>query len=140
MTKTVEQRRRAFQMLDVIEANPDKHDQSMWCYPYVGLVNAEFAMGGCGATLCSAGWTVLLEGLTIADGHNVVETGATVPYEAARLLGLGAREEIALFAATEDLAGVRKVVNEIFGPRPCENCPNGYDCETGQYATAQDVE
>lgn len=126
MTKTVEQRRRAFQMLDVIEANPDKHDQSMWCFPHCSAVTAESALSACGTTACGAGWTVLLAGLTI-QSTMVVETGLRVSRQAADLLGLSLTEADDLFYA-DDLAGVRKVVNEIFGPRPdgeparCETC------------------
>lgn len=122
MPKTDEQTRRAYRVLDFIEAHPKKHDQTMWVNVTGRDVLPE-AVDDCGTTGCVAGWTVLLEGLTIYHYdrvHNSSEWAGLglVPRVAADLLGLDDEEMHDLFYDAADLPEVRKAVTEIFGPRP----------------------
>lgn len=123
MTKTVEQRTRAYAVLDFIEAHPDKHDQDYWLMSFSrmpqGGFTTETALKRCGTTACYAGWTVLLAGLPIQyDPWGDTDKRWLVRNRAAVLLGLTDGEEQALFRHARDLADVRKTVSEIFGPRP----------------------
>lgn len=132
MPKTDEQIRRAYEVLDYIEAHPDKHDQSYWVNRMDGLVTPELALGDCGTTACVAGWTVLLAGRSIVRYDRIVEDAPveyfsateierdlnSVPNMAVVLLGLDEDEEWEMFWECIDLADVRKAIAEIFGPRP----------------------
>lgn len=120
MTKTLEQRVRAYRVLDHIERNPHKHDQASWVNS-TRRETAETMMNECGTTACFAGWTGLLAGAEYNGvGSWMMTNGQT--YRAAALgsalLGLTEAEEDALFYDAQDIADVRKAVFEIFGPRP----------------------
>lgn len=123
MTKTPEQVRRAYETLDHIERHPEKHDQNWWLATsavWKSGFDAARAMNECGTTACTAGWTVLLAGETIHRGSVVYRSSgiASVEEAATELLGLTSEERCQLFFGADDLADVRKVVFEIFGPRP----------------------
>ena len=118
MTKTAEQITRAYAVLDHIETNPDKHDQSRFAYPHYEILSADMIMTMCVSHACFAGWTVLLDGQKVEDGFYLAGTAHGVADEAADLLGLHDHEKQALFYDARDLDAVRKAVFEIFGPRP----------------------
>jgi hypothetical protein len=120
-TKTPEQIGRAWSVLDHIEKNPDMHDQGRWIYPgrhFPVSLSVQDMRPECGTTACYAGWTVLLDGLTL-DGSLV----PALEYDhlssvAADLLGLTQQEAMDLFHNATTLDEVRTAVTDIFGPRP----------------------
>jgi len=129
----------AYRALDHIDAHPESWDQRTW---------------GCGTVACFAGWAVILSGGVLdADGYdsNVVAgpeelVGMTVEAAANRLLQANVWAERSdgevdwLFSADNTREDLGSLVAEIFGPRPCSNCPPGHDCERGNYATDIDLD
>ncbi len=128
MTKTAEQVRRAYELLDFLHEHPEHHDQDFWidrgpnrlAFP----AGAARVLNTCGTTACAAGWTALLNGYEFVSFDYVslpdlpdadVEPA---PEVAADLLGLTGAEAIQLFHESADLAEVTDAIHEIFGPRP----------------------
>jgi hypothetical protein len=121
MPKTAEQVRRAYEVLDFIEAHPEKLRMSAWIYngshvPLMGYDKAR-AISECGTAACFAGWAALLAGRTFV-GYGLLDGDEWVFEYSADLLGLDGEEEDRLFWWAKDLDEVREVVAEIYGPRP----------------------
>lgn len=135
--------RLAYLVLDHIDAHPEQHHQR----DFVCRSGPERSVAAddmpCGTTACFAGWTVLLSGHTIHLGVmpkvKVVDRMVDVDDLAAQLLGIAERgmDDVPyqLFYDARNRESLGRLVAEIFGPRPCPNCPPGYDCERGNYAT-----
>lgn len=77
------------------------------------------AAGVCGSTACFAGWTLLQDGgdvlenldIRLADG-TVIDSG-DIGVKAREMLGLTAWEAEALFYASNNLTGIKHVVDRI---------------------------
>lgn len=132
----------AYKVLDHIDAHPELWQQ----YLYIGRAE-------CGTVACFAGWTVLLSGgkprhwsgrsnavtdEVIFDGKEEnVSYRAQLLLDADRRVREGEVDEEDLFDGQNTREDLGRLVAEIFGPRPCPNCPPGYDCERGNYATTE---
>jgi hypothetical protein len=128
----------AYRVLDHIDADPISLMQRVW-----------ISQVACGTVACFAGWTCLLAGDQPTGFDEAAEAeyvragpeGDTryIPERAAELLGIDYDEADdfgnTLFNPNTTRDGLVRKVAEIFGPRPCPNCPPGYDCERGHYAT-----
>jgi hypothetical protein len=111
-------------VVDVIEHNPNAHDQSYWAWrdmdysltaPPLSISLDNFP---CGTTACVAGWALLLAGYVLtfdegSDAANFAENGRIIPLLARELLRLEREQAEQLFGWTTDLASIRRVVNEI---------------------------
>ena len=106
----------AYEVLDYIEAHPEKHDQATY-------------FNSCGTTACFAGWASLLSGdeHTFDATHSMVTAYVRTPdgrichieSRAMELLGLEYDDlTTGLFYAARNLDEVRIAVERIFGPRP----------------------
>jgi hypothetical protein len=119
----------AYQVLDHIEAHPEQWDQTNWARQ----------VPECGTAGCFAGWTVMLSGMTplFRESYGgramdvIDDRGYQVSVSEAATRLLGARyvyidtdiypdddEEEDLFDESNDLDDLRRLVFEIFGPRP----------------------
>lgn len=146
MTAPVPNAALAYAVLDQIDAHPEQHDQSDFVRHHGDVWSIAATDMPCGTTACFAGWAVLLSGRTLELNHIVPQVRmdhglVDVDDAAALLLGIGTRGMYddpahALFYAARTRDDLARQVAEIFGPRPCANCPPGYDCERGVYATA----
>ena len=129
-TKTDTEIRRAYTVLDYIEAHPHLHDQNGWVRtPHTfhpdptSPVDRAYAETHCGTVACYAGWTALLNGDTVIYGAQVILDGGrkrTVEWRAADLLGLADDEIDRLFYQAGDIDELRDAVARIFGPRPAD--------------------
>lgn len=127
----------AWRVLDYIEAHPERHNQNSWVSSDVLEQNVDRydIEGSCGTTACFAGWTVLLSGATIdledeSVFNHVSARWQSIPRFAADLLGISEaaapcgcsdcndRPATRLFYRAEDIEDLRKVVFDVFGPRP----------------------
>lgn len=121
MQKTEEQVRRAYRVLDFIEAHPEKHDQSMWISnaddPSMAGYDLRRTLNECGTTACFAGWDALLAGETFTS-YGLLTQDRRVDVYSAAALGLTVHEAYRLFHGAQDMADVRKEFADIFGPRP----------------------
>lgn len=140
----------AYRILDHIDAHPEEWDQGV----YIGKTD-------CGTVACFAGRAILLSlpeadvdfqssgrrlprGMVLQESGGVRdENGLLVSSRvmAERLLGVSSlvreceEDEEDLFDQHNTREDLGRLVAEIFGPRPCPNCPPGHDCERGNYAT-----
>jgi hypothetical protein len=131
--KTLEEVRRAYEVINYLTDHPERHDQETWLnWPQMfreAGVDRATAERTCGTTACFAGWTVLLNGHTITNGA-YVDLEGTPPVDrvaarhvgvdnvAAQLLGLDNDEMGRLFYETHTLWDVIRAVEDIFGPQP----------------------
>lgn len=126
--KTLEQRVRAWLVMDWITEHPGNHDQDGWIGFYRGtervdlpeLVTADDVLS-CDTTACFAGWTVLLSGRKIRIQYEFftsVEGAGKVSACAAELLGLDETEARRLFYGSNDLGVIRDLLIKFYGPRP----------------------
>ena len=123
----------AYAVLDHIEAHPDAWNQARWI--------EKSLKSDCGTAGCFAGWTVMLKGYepfyeslypgsVREEGRRVLmPDGSLRPVWALAEELLGARlhrftddsgepDEEDLFAEWHTLEDLRRLVREIFGPRP----------------------
>lgn len=134
MTQTTPTRRldaaRAYRVLDLIQANPEHHDQAFYFNdPYAfgtearsKSYNLDSFRAACGTTACFAGWTLLDQGYQFMDLYQVATSPQgreveNIEVEAGRLLGLTDSERRRLFHCLDN-DQVPALVEEIFGPRP----------------------
>lgn len=134
----------AYKVLDQIDADPKSWDQHTWLYE----------KEGCGTVACFAGWAVMLAGYKpvlnewMTFGGETTRSSRGVKFDgpilsiqdaAEQVLGIDEEDAEALFAGSNSRRQLGFLVAEIFGPRPCPNCPPGHDCERGDYATTDGV-
>lgn len=129
----------AYRVLDHIDADPDSWNQRRWA---------------CGSAACFGGWAIQLgAGATIEYLHSAEVTSGP-----AEMIGMAAEEAANkvlgldsgwvgdvdtsewLYDPDHTREDLGRLVAEIFGPRPCANCPPGHDCERGDYATDLDLD
>lgn len=124
MSKTAEQRARAYELVSFLREHPEMHDQDFWLCTgpqWNGEpMTTTRVFEQCGTTACAAGWTVLLAGGKALDGTWAELDGkrARIQTHARILLGLTNEEADWLFIKAEALGDVLVVIDEIFGPRP----------------------
>lgn len=129
--KTMEQRVRAFELLDFLEKNEDRHNQLTFLttgyeanrpMPSDTRISLTEALEWCGTTACAAGWACLLAGGRAFGSFVQMPGTGTTWHEmwrmAGDLLGLNHGEITAMFFRAETLADVRKLIELYHGPRP----------------------
>jgi hypothetical protein len=111
-------------VVDVIEHNPDAHNQNYWAWRDMDYslpappLNISIDNFPCGTTACVAGWALLLAGYAItfdedSDIADCAENGRIIPLLARELLRLEREQAEQLFGWTKDLASIRRVVDMI---------------------------
>jgi hypothetical protein len=113
-------------VVDVIEHNPDAHDQGEWIaregFEEDGTPAPEVIVSAdnfpCGTTACVAGWAVLLSGHSIRmpEGSNYahgISDNRAIAIVAERLLKLTPDEAETLFYCAADLGEIRDAVAAI---------------------------
>jgi hypothetical protein len=125
----------AWRVMDHVDAHPEQHDQTLWWNPEAD----------CGTAGCFAGWTVLLSGGELIRRGGLLSAvyvenglgdlnGKHVALAAATLLGIDVdsdqyeAEDLTLFSERNTREDLRRLVAEIFGPRPAVDYGTGCRC------------
>jgi len=136
--RTAPNRKRLYQIADVIETYPERHDQDSWIENDDGEAESSVIYNGeeisCGTTQCVAGWALILNngGLQAVDSSSVSDeyifagnstaSAYSIMHDAASILGLSEDDAHTLFYASDiddyESFDMPRVLREIADGRP----------------------
>jgi hypothetical protein len=142
LDKTVPNRKMLYQIADVIETYPERHNQEAWIENEYGEAESSVIYNGeeisCGTTQCVAGWALILnnKGLqavdyssSLSDEYIFADSNSSnshsIMLDAASILGLSEKDAHTLFYTTDiedyDSFDMPRVLREIADGRSVAN-------------------
>lgn len=139
--ETVPNRKMLYQIADVIETYPERHNQESWIENEDGEAESSVIYNGeeisCGTTQCVAGWALVLnnKGLQAVDSSSFSDeyifadsnssNSHSIMLDAASILGLSEKDAHTLFYTTDiedyDSFDMPRVLREIADGRSVDN-------------------